>query len=28
LPNEMIEAFGLEAEETFNTIMKENFKTQ
>ena len=27
LPNEMIEAYGLEAEETFNTIMEENFKT-
>ena len=26
LPNEMIEAYGLEAEETFNTIMEENFK--
>lgn len=26
LPDEMIEAYGLEAEETFNTIMKENFK--
>jgi hypothetical protein len=26
LPNEMIEAYGLEAEETFDTIMKENFK--
>jgi hypothetical protein len=24
----MIEAYGLEAEETFNTIMKENFKTK
>jgi hypothetical protein len=28
LPNEMIEAYGLEAEETFDTIMKENFKTK
>jgi hypothetical protein len=28
LPDEMIEAYGLEAEETFNTIMKENFKTK
>ena len=26
LPDEMIEAYGLEAEETFDTIMKENFK--
>lgn len=26
LPNELIEAYGLEAEETFDTIMKENFK--
>jgi hypothetical protein len=26
LPDEMIEAYGLEAEETFNTIMEENFK--
>ena len=25
LPDEMIEAYGLEAEETFDTIMKENF---
>jgi hypothetical protein len=25
LPNEMIEAYGLEAEETFDTIMKETF---
>lgn len=28
LPNEMIEAYGLEAQETFDTIMKENFKTK
>jgi hypothetical protein len=28
LPDEMIEAYGLEAEETFDTIMKENFKTK
>ena len=28
LPNELIEAYGLEAEETFDTIMKENFKTK
>lgn len=28
LPNEMIEAYGLEAEETFDTIMKENFKNK
>ena len=26
LPDEMVEAYGLEAEETFDTIMKENFK--
>jgi hypothetical protein len=26
LPDEMIKAYGLEAEETFNTIMEENFK--
>jgi len=26
LPDEMIEAYGLEAEETFDTIMKENFR--
>jgi hypothetical protein len=26
LPNEMIDAYGLESEELFNTIMKENFK--
>jgi hypothetical protein len=26
LPDEMIQAYGLEAEETFDTIMKENFK--
>ena len=28
LPDEMVEAYGLEAEETFDTIMKENFKTK
>jgi hypothetical protein len=28
LPDEMIEAYGLEAQETFDTIMKENFKTK
>jgi len=28
LPNEMIEAYGLEAQETFDTIMQENFKTK
>ena len=28
LPNEMIQAYGLEAEETFDTIMKENFKNK
>jgi hypothetical protein len=28
LPDEMIEAYGLEAEETFDTIMKENFKNK
>lgn len=28
LPDEMINAYGLEAEETFDTIMKENFKTK
>jgi hypothetical protein len=28
LPDEMIKAYGLDAEETFNTIMKENFKTK
>ena len=28
LPDEMIEAYGLEAEETFDTILKENFKTK
>jgi len=28
LPDEMIEAYGLEAEETFDTIMQENFKTK
>lgn len=28
LPNELIEAYGLEAVETFDTIMKENFKTK
>ena len=26
LPNELIDAFGLDATETFNTIMNENFK--
>jgi len=26
LPNELIDAYGLEAQETFDTIMKENFK--
>jgi len=26
LPNELIEAYGLESEELFDTIMKENFK--
>lgn len=26
LPDEMIDAYGLEAQETFDTIMKENFK--
>ena len=26
LPNELIEAYGLEAQETFDTIMKENFR--
>jgi len=26
LPDEMIEAYGLEAQETFDTIMKENFR--
>lgn len=26
LPDQLIEAYGLEAEETFDTIMKENFK--
>lgn len=28
LPDEMIEVFGLQAEETLDTIMKENFKTK
>jgi len=28
LPDEMVEAYGLEAEETFDTIMQENFKTK
>ena len=28
LPNEMITAYGLEAEETFNTIMEETFKNK
>jgi len=28
LPNEMIEAYGLEAQETFDTIMKETLKTK
>ena len=26
LPDEMIDAYGLESEELFDTIMKENFK--
>lgn len=28
LPNEMIEAYGLEAQETFDTIMEETFKNK